>query len=248
MHVLGIDIGGTGIKGALVDTETGDMVTERYKLATPKSRLPGDVLPVVADVINYFEYQGPVGIGFPAVVVNGVPKTHFTSHRIMEWVGFPVAARLSDATGCQVTLLNDADAAGIAEMQFGHGKGENDTVILLTLGTGLGSALFVNNMLLPNTEFGNLWLKGWDMVAERYAAERARFEMKLSWQAWAKNLDKFLNHIDHIFSPQLIILGGGGAKKTHKYMPYLTVPCRLAHAELGNQAGIVGAAMAAVLG
>lgn len=213
MHVLGIDIGGTGIKGALVDTETGDMVTERYKLATPKSRLPGDVLPVVADVINYFEYQGPVGIGFPAVVVNGVPKTHFTSHRIMEWVGFPVAARLSDATGCQVTLLNDADAAGIAEMQFGHGKGENGTVILLTLGTGLGSALFVNNMLLPNTEFGNLWLKGWDMVAERYAAERARFEMKLSWQAWAKNLDKFLNHIDHIFSPQLIILGGGGARK-----------------------------------
>jgi polyphosphate glucokinase len=208
--------------------------------------LPEDVIPVVVNVIKHFNYKGSVGVGFPAVVVDGVPKTHFTSHRITEWIGYPVASRLGEAAGCQVTLLNDADAAGVAEMTHGHGKGEQGTVVLLTLGTGLGSALFVNGVLVPNTEFGNLWVDDWDMVAERYAAERARIEMNLSWKKWARNLDKFLNHIDHIFSPQLIILGGGGAKKTKKYMPYLTVPCRVEHAELGNQAGIVGAAMAAL--
>lgn len=246
MHTLGVDIGGTGIKAGLVDTETGQLVGKRYRLPTPKSRLPKDVLPVVTEVIDHFDYKGPVGIGFPAVVVDGIPKTHFTSHRVMEWVGFPVAARLSEASGCHVTLLNDADAAGIAEMAFGHGRGELGTVVLLTIGTGIGSALFVDGKLLPNTEFGNLWLKGWKRVAERHASERARLELDLSWKKWARNLDKLLRHIDHIFSPQLIILGGGGAKKTHKYMPHLSVTCRVEHAELGNQAGIVGAALAAL--
>lgn len=246
MQLLGIDIGGSGIKGALVDVESGSLVTERYRVPTPESRLPQDVLPAVAKVVRHFDYRGPIGVGYPAVVVNGVVRTAFTALNITEWIGLNVAEALQRETGHPVTVLNDADAAGIAEMRFGAGMGWSGTVIALTLGTGVGSAVFVDGKLVPNTEFGKLYLAGWDDHVEQYTAERARDTLKLSWKAWAKNLNRLLLHIDHIFSPQLFIIGGGVSKKHDKYIPRLTVDTPVVPAHLRNRAGIIGAALAAM--
>ena len=245
MNILGVDIGGTGIKAALVDTERGELVSERIRIPTPASLMPNDVIPAVLDVIKQFNYQGPIGLGFPAVVANGVPVTSFTARGITEWISYPVQERLSQLTGCPVTVLNDADAAGLAEMRFGAGRDKLGTVILLTLGTGIGSAVFINGHLLPNTEFGRIYLKGHIAYVEQYAAESVRIEQDIKWKEWAERLDQLLLYLEMIFTPSLFIIGGGAIKKQEKFLPRLTVRTPLVAAQFANQAGIVGAALAA---
>lgn len=243
--LLGIDIGGTGIKGALVDLDTGALATDRYRLKTPESRQPEDVLPVVAQVARRFHYQGPLGVGFPAVVTAGRPRTPFTAYQITTWLDYPVAARLEAMTSCPVTLINDADAAGLAEVVYGAGRGVGGVVILLTIGTGIGSAVFVDGVLVPNTEFGHLYLKNQPQVVEASTSERARLERGLKWKAWAAELDALLHHLTRIFTPALFILGGGVSQDYPRFGPYLTVATPVTPAKLGNHAGIIGAALAA---
>ena len=242
-EILGIDIGGTGIKAALVDPLSGEQKCDTYRIPTPSSLLPQDVLPVVTQMVTYFNYGGPVGVGFPAVVVDGVPRTPFTAHERQEWLGYPVRQSLEEMTGLPFTVINDADAAGIAEMRFGEGREQKGTVILLTLGTGVGSAVFVDGRLVPNTELGKLYLKNRPFVSEYYCSEAARIREGLKWQAWAEELNLYLAHIEWLFSPQLFILGGGASKKHHKFIPHLTLKTKVVPAGLRNEAGIIGAAM-----
>lgn len=246
MKVLGIDIGGTGIKGALVDTRKGSLVTARVRVPTPESLAPGDVLQSVIKVIDRFAgFTGPVGVGFPAVVRNGTPRTPFTARQVPGWVGYPVADVLAERIGRPVTMLNDADAAGVAEMRFGNGWGETGVVIVLTLGTGIGSAMFTNGHLVPNCEFSALYLRGHEDFAERYAAAIIRKEANLTWEEYGGRLDEYLHHLQRVFSPHLVIIGGGISKKHAKFMPLLTVDYRVVPASLQNEAGIIGAALAA---
>ena len=246
MKVLGVDIGGSGIKGALVDVEKGEMVSERFRIDTPSSRMPEDVLPVVRDVVAHFDYDGPIGVGFPAVVVDGRPLTPFTAHEIEEWVGYGVSAEIARLTGCPTTLINDADAAGIAENAFGAGRDASGTVILLTLGTGIGSAVFVDNKLVPNTEFGKIYLQDRKKVSEQYISAAARERREMGWDEWAEEFDEYLRYLEWLFTPSLFILGGGVSKKHDKYVPLLTTRAPVVPAELRNHAGIIGAAMAAI--
>jgi len=249
MAGLGIDIGGSGIKGALVDLGGGTLLTERRRVPTPDSLQPEDVLEAVVGLVEGFgSDDGAVGVGFPAVVVDGVPRTGFTAHHVESWVGFPVAERLAERLGRPVTLVNDADAAGIAEMRYGCGRGEPGVVLLLTLGTGIGSALFVDGRLVPNTELGNLYLRSQPKVAEYYAASAARKRDDLKWKERAARLDAFLDHVERLFTPQLIIVGGGVSKRSEKFLPELSVKARIIPAKLRNEAGIIGAAVAAAGG
>ncbi len=247
-HILGIDIGGTGIKSALVDLEAGKLVSRRHRVLTPESRQPADVLAATAEAVHHFhQYQGPIGVGFPAVIVGGCPKTPFSAYQVTSWLDYPVADKLAEMTGCPVTVLNDADAAGLAEMRFGAGRGVRGLVILLTLGTGIGSGVFYEGVLVPNTEFGHMYLKNRPNVAEFYASERARIERKLKWREWAVELDAYLLHLVRIFTPDLFIIGGGVSQDFEKFVRYLTVNTPLVPATLGNHAGIIGAALAAPL-
>lgn len=243
---LGMDIGGSGIKAALVDPATGVLLTERRRVATPSSLAPKDVLDAAVALASEFEPRSaPLGIGFPAVIVRGAPRTGFTAHQVDSWIGLPVAARLRRRMGRDVTLLNDADAAGIAEMRFGRGAGKAGVVLVLTLGTGIGSALFVDGRLVPNTELGNLYLRNQPRVAEWRAAAEAREREKLKWPAYAARLDDYLRHVQRLFSPDLVILGGGISSKAPKFLPHLQLETRVVAAKLQNRAGIVGAAVAA---
>jgi polyphosphate glucokinase len=231
----------------MVDLNTGKLTTDRYRIPTPPSRLPEDVLPAVQQIVDYFEYAGPIGVGFPAVVIDGVVKTPFTALGIREWIGIDVAQRLSYLTQQHVTVINDADAAGLAEIHFGAGIGRKGVVVVLTLGTGVGSGLFLNGQLVPNTEFGKLYLRNRNRFVEHRAADRAREQHDLTWAAWAANLDEMLHYVDLIFSPQLFILGGGVSKKFDKFSSFLTLDTPIVPAKLRNEAGIVGAAMAGQL-
>ncbi len=243
MEILGIDIGGSGIKGALVDIKKGKLLSDRIRIPTPQPALPEAVNEKIGKLVKKHKYDGPIGIGFPAVVQDGVVKT--AANVSDEWIGYPGAKAIKKTTGCRVTLLNDADAAGIAEMRFGAGRKKRGVVIVLTLGTGIGSALFVDGRLIPNTELGHLYLRMSKADAEDYASDRVRAAEKLTWEAWAARLDDYLRHLDFIFSPNLIILGGGVSKRDDKFIPRLTVKVRVVPAQLRNEAGIVGAAMAA---
>ena len=246
---MGIDVGGSGIKGAIVDTEKGEFLTDRKRIPTPESGQPDEVLKTVREVAGYFDdFGGPVGIGFPAVVVDGVPRTRFTARHIEGWIGFPMTQRLQNQLGRPVTMLNDADAAGLAEMRFGNGRSEGGVVVVLTLGTGIGGALFTDGHLVPNFEAGRLYLRGQQKVAEKYAAGDVRKKADLSWEQYAGRLDQYLKQIDTLFSPRLIIIGGGISKKHEKFLPLLTVETRVAPAGLRNRAGIIGAATAAAEG
>lgn len=246
MEILGIDIGGSGIKGALVDVESGELTTERFRLDTPETRTPEDVLPVVVEVINHFNYQGPIGVGFPAVVVDGKPVTPFTAHHIEEWVGFSVDKELEKRVdNCNVTLVNDADAAGLAEMAHGAGVGQNGVVLMLTLGTGIGSGLFINGTLVPNTELGKIYLQGREKVSEQYFSDAARERQGMKRAEWGKALNDYLLYLEWLFTPQLFIIGGGASKKFKKFGNPFTTNAPVVPAKLRNEAGIVGAAMAA---
>ena len=241
MELLGIDVGGSGIKGAPVDSESGEMTAERYRVKTPDKARPDEIATVVAELIDHFNWKGPVGCAFPARIKNGVAKT--AANIDQSWIGTNAAQLFSERSGCPFVVVNDADAAGVAEMTFGVGKGRSGNVLLLTIGTGIGSALFQDGRLIPNTEFGHFFLHG--MVAEHYASDRARKEHKLNWNQWAKRLQEYLSHLERLFDLDLIILGGGISKpkKTEKYLKLLKTEAELVTAELQNEAGIVGAAL-----
>ncbi|MER5711145.1 MULTISPECIES: polyphosphate--glucose phosphotransferase [unclassified Streptomyces] len=244
MNVFGVDIGGSGIKGAPVDLERGALAEERHKVLTPQPATPDGVAGCVAEVVANFGWTGPVGVTFPGVVTGSTIRTAANVDK--SWIGVDAGTLLSERLGgLPVTVLNDADAAGVAEMTFGAGRGRKGTVILLTLGTGIGSALFVDGRLVPNTELGHLELKGHD--AETRASTKAKEDEDLTWEHWAKRrLTKYLAHVEMLFSPELFIIGGGVSRKADKFLPLIEgIRAEIVPAELQNNAGIVGAAMAA---
>ncbi len=241
-HVLGIDIGGSGVKAAPVDTATGQLMAERIKVATPHPATPDAIGAVVAQLVTDFSWTGSAGITFPGVVINGIVQT--AANVDPSWIGVDGATKFAKDTGLAVTMLNDADAAGVAEMRFGAGHGERGTVLLLTLGTGIGSALFSDGVLVPNTEFGHIQIRGKD--AEKRASELVREEHGLSWEKWAARVDEYLAEMEALLSPSLVIVGGGISRKADKFVPLLAgLRARLVPAALHNDAGIVGAAMSA---
>ena len=241
MEILGIDIGGSGVKGAPVDVEKGILLAERQRISTPQPPIPDALGNVVAEVVKHFKWQGPIGCTFPGVIKAGVV---YTAANIDEaWIGLNGQKLLEEKTGCRVVFLNDADAAGIAEMQFGVGKGRQGIVIMLTFGTGIGSAIFVDGRLVPNTEFGHMEIRGKD--AEHRAADRVRTEKELSWEKWAERVNEFLGRMELLFSPDLFIIGGGVSKKHDKFLPLLQTRAEIVPAQLLNEAGMIGAAIAA---
>ena len=243
MHALGIDIGGSGIKGALVDLESGELASERIRIETPPAFHIEQVTQTIAKLVREFNYSGKVGVGFPAAVAGGVVLTPPTAHHVEGWVDQSVNQRFSDACNCEVTVLNDADAAGLAEIRFGAGKDVEGVVITVTLGTGVGAGLFMDGKLVPNLEIGKIFLASHDEVVEQYMAGRIKKEHGLKWYEYGERLNEFCLHIEHVFSPQLIIIGGGVSKKHHKFMSEDQLNrTRIVPAELRNQAGIVGAA------
>ena len=242
MQAFGIDIGGTGIKGAPVDLATGKLVTDRKKIATPHPATPEAVTEVVKEVAQSFGWTGVVGATFPGVVVNGTIRTAANVDK--SWIGTDAAGMFGKAIGTGVAVLNDADAAGIAEMTFGAGVGVQGTVLMLTFGTGVGSALFVDGVLVPNTEFGHIEIRGKD--AEKRASERGKTDHGWGWKDWTERVSEYLRHIEALLSPGLIIVGGGISKESEKWVPLLTgIQAKIVPAALHNDAGIVGAAMAA---
>ena len=242
MEILGIDIGASGIKGAPVDTRTGEMMAERLRIPTPEGAEPEAVSQVVAQLVRHFHWSGPIGCGFPAAVRHGRALTavNISSH----WVGESVVELFRQAVGRPVTVINDADAAGLAEMRFGAGRGRPGLVMILTLGTGIGTALFIDGRLVPNTELGQIEFRG--KMAEKRAAAVVRERQNLSWAKWALRLDEYLHRMEYYFWPDLMILGGGVSKKSEKFLPLLTLQTEVVTAQMLNNAGIVGAALAAL--
>jgi polyphosphate glucokinase len=241
MEILGIDIGGSGIKGAPVDVIKGKLVTKRFRIPTPQPSKPDPVTDVVAQIVKHFEWKGPVGCTFPAVIKEGV--AYSAANVDKSWIGTNGQKLLQEKTGCPILLLNDADAAGIAEMEFGAGRGYKGVVIMLTFGTGIGSAIFVNGQLVPNTEFGHMEVRGKD--AEDRTADRIRKEKNLNWEKWAARVDEFLGRMELLFSPDLFIIGGGVSKKHDKFLHLLHTQAKIVSAQMLNEAGIIGAARAA---
>ena len=245
---VGVDVGGSGIKVGLVDVERGALSGPRLRVKTPQPSTPAVVVPIIVKTIRRSLLEAgvtapdvPVGVGMPAVVIDGVTKS--AANIDQGWIDYDLGAQLRSSLPGPVVVLNDADAAGLAEMRFGAGAGERGVVIVLTLGTGVGSGLFNDGVLVPNTELGHMEIRG--RAAERRSASSARTRRGLSWKAWANDLDEHLEAIDRLFSPTLIILGGGVSKDADKFIGRLTVRPRVVPATLRNDAGIVGAAMAA---
>ncbi|MFC9505657.1 polyphosphate--glucose phosphotransferase [Streptomyces sp. NPDC057002] len=245
MQIFGVDIGGSGIKGAPVDLDKGDLAQERHKVLTPHPATPDGVADGVKEVVDHFGWTGPIGVTFPGVVTDGaVIRT--AANVDDSWIDTDARALLGQRLGgLPVTVVNDADAAGIAEMHFGAGRGRHGTVIVLTLGTGIGSALFVDGVLVPNTELGHLELDGHD--AEKRASSKAREDHDMTWEHWASHrVRKYLAHVEMLFSPELFIIGGGVSRKSHKFLPHIEgIKAEIVPAQLQNNAGIVGAAMRA---
>ncbi len=241
MDILGIDIGGSGIKGALVNVTTGEMLTDRYRIPTPKPATPDAVTNTVAEIVKFFKWEGVTGCGFPAVVKNEVART--AANIDNSWIGVNVAALISSKTGFPTHVSNDVDAAGWAEINFGAAKDFKGVVLILALGTGIGSSLFVDGTQVPNTEFGHLIM--YEDSAEKYAANSARERHKLSWKKWGKRLNEYLNYVETIIHPDLIVLGGGVSKYHKDFFPYLKCRTEVVPAKLRNHAGIIGAACSA---
>jgi len=242
MQILGIDVGGSGIKGAPVDTDTGQLLAERHRIKTPKGAEPEPMAVVAAEIARNFDWHGPVGIGFPAAVKHGIIKT--ASNISPKWLGVNANERFSQVTGCPCVVNNDADVAGLAEVRFGAGRGQPGTVILVTLGTGIGTAVIFGGRLLPNTELGHIEIGGRE--GEGFAADSARQRERLSWKKYAKRLNRYLAALERLFWPDLFILGGGISKEHEKFLPQLDVEAPIVPAQLLNEAGIVGAALMAV--
>lgn len=242
MNVMGIDIGGSGIKGALVDTTRGVLVSERVRIPTPHPSTPSAVAQTVSDVAALLSETTICGCTFPAIVQQGIVRS--AANVDASWIGVDGATLLSRATGRPVTLLNDADAAGMAEMTFGAGRGNSGVVMVLTFGTGIGSAIFTGGKLLPNTELGHLKIRCMD--AEHRASDRARKDESLSWEDWSERVNEYLAELEALFSPDLFVFGGGVSKHASQFFPLLSTTAPIVPASLLNEAGIVGAALAAV--
>jgi polyphosphate glucokinase len=241
MQAFGIDIGGTGIKGAPVDLSTGKLVSERKKILTPQPATPEAVTEVVREVVQSFGWKDEIGATFPGVVVGGTIRSAANVDK--SWIDTDAAALFGKAIGAEVAVLNDADAAGIAEMTFGAGAGVKGSVLMLTFGTGVGSALFTDGVLVRNTEFGHIEIRGKD--AEKRASEHGKVEHGWGWKDWTERVSEYLQHIEALISPDLIIVGGGISKESEKWVPLLTgIRAKIVPATLLNDAGIVGAAMA----
>jgi len=243
---LGIDIGGSGIKGAIVNVSSGALITERHRIPTPQPATPASIGATLRELIRFFDWQGSIGCTFPAIIDQGYARSAANVHDSCK--DADLASIFSDATGSELVILNDADAAGIAEYKFGAARNHDGLVLLLTLGTGIGSAILVNGILIANTEFGHLEFKGG--LAEHFASSRVREEKGLAWSEFAGRVSEFLAHVGQTLNPDLIVLGGGVSKKSEApfWMPLLSVDVPVLPAELGNEAGMVGAAVAATDG
>lgn len=236
--ILGVDVGASGIKGAIVDLRTGELLSERRRLETPRPANPKSMADTFGELVKTFDWQGPVGCGFPAIVKDGIALSAANIDK--SWVNTNIAKVFSKASGCEVKVCNDADAAGVAEVTFGVGKGKKGVIILITIGSGLGTALFTDGRLVPNTEFGHVYLN--NMIAEHYASNTTRQKYELSWKKWGKRFNEYLAHIERLLSPNMIILGGGTSKRYEFFEKYIKVDCPVIPAKLLNNAGIVGAA------
>lgn len=240
MQILGIDIGGSGIKGAIVDTQTGVLVTERHRFPTPQPATPDAVAATVGQLVEHFNWNGPIGAGFPAAIQHGVARTAANVDK--SFIGTDIATLISNYTRCPSFVLNDADAAGLTEMRFGAGKGIQGVVLLVTIGTGLGTAVFTNGQLLPNTELGHIYLPN-GHEGEAYAAGSVREREELSWKKWADRFNTYLQTMEALIWPDLILLGGGASKKFDKFADKLELEAQVIPAKSLNEAGIIGAAM-----
>ena len=240
MKILGIDVGGTGIKGAVIETVTGELASERLRLASPNPATPDAIATTIRALVGQHRWSGPIGIGFPAAIQRGVART--AANIDPSFIGLPVADFFSGETGCPVHVANDADVAGLAEMRFGAGKDSAGVVLVVTIGTGLGTALFSDGHLLPNTELGHIVLDN-GLEAERYASEAVRDACKLKWKDWGDRFNRYLTTMEKLFWPDLIVLGGGASKKLDKFAPCLTTQTAVVPARFLNQAGMVGAAL-----
>jgi polyphosphate glucokinase len=238
--VLGVDVGASGIKGGVVDVTTGKLLTDRLRIETPSPATPKKMAATFVELIKMHKWKGLVGCGFPSIVKNGV--AHSAANIDSSWKGTSIEKVFGKASGLKVKALNDADAAGLAEMRFGRGKGKKGTVIMITIGSGLGSAIFLNGKLLTNTELGHIYLKGQSNIAEKYASNGTKKKLGLDWEEWAERFNIYLQHVEHIFSPDLFILGGGASKKFEKYAELLYLNTPIIPAELMNNAGAIGAA------
>jgi polyphosphate glucokinase len=237
--VLGIDVGGSGVKGGIVDLDKGELVTERHRIETPQPATPKAVAGVARRLVDHFSWDGAVGVALPAIVRRGV--VHSAANIDKSWIGENAVKRFSKVLDRPVRVLNDADAAGLAELHYGHARDyTDDVVILLTFGTGIGSAMFVAGELLPNTELGHLQLRGDD--AEHWASARVREDDRLSWKEWAGRVNEYLDHLEFLFSPDVFIIGGGVSRRSELFFPYLKTSARIIAADLENRAGVVGAA------
>ncbi|HEX3785103.1 MAG TPA: ROK family protein [Pseudonocardiaceae bacterium] len=244
---FGIDIGGSGIKGCVVNLETGELDGERVRIPTPQPSTPDAVADVVAEIVKQFDWEGPVGVTLPCVIKHGTALTAANVDK--KWIDTDAAVLFADRLGRphdEVVVLNDADAAGMAEMRFGVGTNKAGVVVLLTFGTGIGSALFLDGQLVPNTEFGHLEVDGHD--AEKRAAASVKDEKDLSWEEWSHRVSRYLEVLENLIWPDLIIAGGGVSKKAEKWLPLLKARTEVVAAALMNDAGIVGAAAAATHG
>ncbi len=241
---FGIDIGGSGMKAAPVDLSTGQLADKRFRLPTPKPGTPDQVTEVVQELVTSFGWNGPVGCAFPAPITDGTVK--WVAHLDDSWAGVDIAGTMSNRIGAPVTIINDADAAGIAEMSHGAGVGRMGTVCFTAFGTGIGSSVFVNGNLVPNTEFGHLYLAGHDNDVEVWTAAKVRKRENLDWPTWVGRVREYLEHLERIISPGLFILGGGISKDFDQWGPLLGIDTEVVVAQMRNNAGIVGAAMATV--
>jgi polyphosphate glucokinase len=242
VNVFGIDVGGSGIKGAPVDTETGELLSERTRIKTPKPATPEAIVATAAEVVRRSGWEGPVGCGFPAVIKDGVVRTAANIDK--RAIGFDMQGRLAEELGTPVRVINDGDAAGLAEMRWGAGRDFEGVVLMLTLGTGIGTSLFVEGRLVPNTELGHIEVRGKD--AEWRASDNARKRDNLNWKEYAGRLDEYLHAIEDLLWPDLIVIGGGISKKSDRFFPHLTARTKIVRAEMLNEAGISGAALAGI--
>ncbi len=235
---LGIDVGGSGIKGGIVDIKQGKIISERIRVLTPGTGKPDEIIECIKKIVDDLNWKGMIGCGFPAAIKNNEVCTAANIHQ--SWIGVKVDELIMRATGNTAKAINDADAAGLAEIKYGAGAGVKGAALMITIGTGLGTALFFNGQLMPNTELGHIEIAGKE--AEKYASDAIRKNKGLSMKKWAKRFNEYLTKMDMLFWPDIIILGGGISKKYNEFSPYITVKTKVTQAALGNNAGIIGAA------
>jgi polyphosphate glucokinase len=241
-NILGIDVGGSAIKGAVIDTKTGELISERVRIESPAISTPEVVTQSIQQIVKINNWSGPIGIGFPSVVQNGIIKTAANIDK--SFIGLNFEQSLTKKLNCQVKIVNDADAAGMAEMKLGAGKDNDGVVILITVGTGLGTVIFNKGKLLPNTELGHIYMSN-NREAEIFASDATRQKLDLSWKDWAIRFDEYLRYLEGLFWPDLFIIGGGVSKNEKKFKQHLTIKTNIVTAVLQNNAGIIGAAITA---